>query len=442
MRRRPDVKLYLTPGVVSPGQRVRAEVVLTSASDTPVEYVSFRLWTTATGSAGGRTLFSQESRVGAFRMLPGEHRIGADFDVPASCPPSYIGRFASIDTALTVHVAIPWWLDRKQSFRVPVTLAPVPPLDPVPKVFVSRHDGPRGNAPYVELALDATQIALGDLVSGSISLQNLGGAHVRAVDLSFVVTETIGVATTTTTTSEVRRFTTRVFEGKPEDGGPIPFRVVMPVNATPSLDVGGIRIDTLVEVRAHVARGSDIALTARVLVTARSTEPRVESDWIAPVGHERKMLVWHKVAMRTGLVTDPEVTRMIGRRGVVTIAIETERRDGDYWLVANLGWPSLGLDLQLNDRRWTDALAGNVLKSGDGEMDGRFRAHAREHLQAKAIVNPAVLGALTCFEEVKIEDAGGHVAVRGISHGSERLDAFVRNVLSFAKIFDEVAERV
>lgn len=447
MRSRPKVKLLLSPGLVSPGQRLHAEAVLSSKSETPVDFVAIRLrGTTKAGIGSGKsrrvhegTLFEREWRSKSMTMSPGEHRFETEFELPGSLPPTYIGPDTSISYAITVHVSIPWWPDREQDFVVPVAFAPSPPLAPLPKVFVTSREGPGGKAPFMELSLDATQIALGDVVSGSISLQNLRGKRVRGVDLSFVEMETIRKPSDDV--REGRRFTLRVLDGAPDEGAAIPFRVTMPESATPTFATEDVKLTTEVEARADVAWGQDVAVRARVLVRPKATAPRAERGWVAPVGRARQLLVWQNVAKKTGLVTDPDGTRMVGRRGNVTVEISAEHHE-DYWLVAKLAWPSAGLDLDIGERRWTDALAVDVVKSGDDEIDGRLRARAREHAQAKALVAPEVLGALVRFEEVKLGDTGGRLATRGASHVTEKVERFVRECLEVAEVFDGALERV
>lgn len=447
MRSRPKVKLLLSPGLVSPGQRLHAEAVLTSKSETPVDFVAIRLRaTTKAGIGSGKsrrvhegTFFEREWRSKSMTMAPGEHRFETQFELPESLPPTYIGPDTSISYAITVHVSIPWWPDREQDFVVPVAFAASPPLAPLPKVFVTSREGPRGKEPFMELSLDATQIALGDVVSGSISVQNLRGKRIRGVDLSFIETETVSLPSQDV--REGQRFTLRVLDGAPAEGAAIPFRVSMPENATATFSSGTIKVATDVEARADVAWGQDIAVRARVLVRPKATAPRAERGWVAPVGRARQLLVWQNVANKTGLATDPDGMRMIGRRGKVAFGITAEHHD-DYWLVATLAWPNAGLDLDLSKRRWGDALTMDVVKSGDDAIDARFCARAREHVQARALVNPAVLGALVGFEAVKVVDDGGRLAVRGASHATEAVLGFVRSVLEAAGKLDQALEQV
>ncbi|MDF2698168.1 MAG: hypothetical protein K0S65_6551, partial [Labilithrix sp.] len=448
MRSRPKVKLLLSPGLVAPGERLLAEAVLTSTSETPVDFVAIRLTATEKIGVGvGKRsravheahIFEREWKSRPMTMAPGEHRFETAFDLPRSLPPTYVGLDAHIRHAISVHVSIPWWPDREQDFAVPVAFAPVPALAPEPKVFVTSRGGPSGKNPFMELSLDATRIALGDQVSGSISLQNFQGKRIRGVDLSFVETER--VSQPRSDTREGRRFTLRVLDGMPAEGVAIPFRVVMPENATPTFSTSSLQITTDVEARVDVAWGQDITVRARVFVSPKASAPRAERGWVAPVGRQRQVLVWQNVAAKTGLVTDPEAQRMVGRQGNITIEIAAEHSD-DYWLTAKLGWPNLGLDLAVGSRRWTDMLAASVVKSLDNAIDEVLSVHAREHAQAKVLATPEVLGALIGFERVEVDDAGGRLAVRGAAHSTEKVEGFVRAVLKAAALLDDAFARI
>jgi len=118
------------------------------------------------------------------------------------------------------------------------------------------------------------------------------------------------------------------------------------------------------------------------------------------------------------------------------------RAKGDFWLVATLGYPSLGLDLELGPRTWRDRLASQVLRTGLTAIDQRFAAHAREHAQALTVLTPALLSTVASFEEVCMVDASTTLARRGSAHVLDTLSAFVRDVVATAKELDGAVARV
>lgn len=434
MRSRPDVKVYLKPAVVGPGQRLVAETVLQSKSETPIDFVEMRLrgiLRSAAGQGNYRQLYETQLCRAQWQSKPetlteGEHRFQVSFDIPNDAPPSYQGADAAIIYELDVHVSIPWWPDRRKTFVVPVKMPPITPgPHPLSAVYATSTEGPRGDAPFMEVALDATDLALGDVLTGRISVANLGGSAVRGIDLAFVETETVSLPFAAT--RERGRFALRVFDGHPKDGDPIPFRVRVPERAMPSFVAGPIRVTTHLEVRAVLAWVSDIVVRAPLAI---APSPRTDRDVgrVAPVGRERMLAVWQAEASRHGFVVDAEGDGMHGMRGPIRVRITSEHRDGDYWLVAELTGPSVGLDLDVTEKSWRDALSIGVVKTGIESVDKRFTVHAREHAQAKPFVDIFV-PPLIAFEEAKAGDGVTHLASRGSVHSTERVDSFVREVL-------------
>lgn len=454
MRSRPKIKLLLNPPNVMPGDTLLAEAVLSVLSETPVDFVRLRLEGnafTAVGQGKQRVtyrgvFYDREWTSPPMKMFRGEMRFPTSFDLPAWLPPTYNGADASITYRLNVYVSIPWWPDRSVTFEVPVRLAPTPAPEPLPTTFASTRDGPKGKLPFMEVSYDATQLAIGDVLSGSVSLQNLHGRKVRSVGLTFVELETL--AQPRYDVREGMRFRLRVFDGCPPEGVAIPFRVRLPDTATVTMGMAGrtqmvpLSIATQVEMRADVAWGEDIVLRSPIVVFPRASTPRPRQGWVAPVGRERQMLVWQNTAMKLGLINDEEGQRMTGQRGHVTVAITTEHRENDFWLVATLGWPNLGLDLDVAERTWSDALAVNVIKVNDPHIDERFAAHAREYAQAAGLVTSSVLGELMPFESVKITDEGAVLALRGAPHNPEKLEPFILKALSIADTWSRVIAAV
>jgi len=186
-------------------------------------------------------------------------------------------------------------------------------------------------------------------------------------------------------------------------------------------------------VRAIVAWGEDLVVRAPLHILPRAAAPRAMSGWVAPVGRERRAIAWQSAAERIGFVSDPDAERMTSVRGGVAIEIATRQSDGDFWLVATLGYASLGLDLDLTRRKWTDRVALNVVKSGVPELDEHLAAHAREHAQAQAALTPALLTAVAAFEEIQVGDRSATLARRGTAHSFDTLTAFVHDTVDVAQ---------
>jgi hypothetical protein len=449
VRSRPKVKLLLSPSFVTPGTQLLAETVLQARSETPIAFVSMSLCCKVFSAAGAgksraeqtTTLYLREWRSPAGTLTVGEHRHRVAFDLPDTLPPTYAGADANIDYVIRVHVSIPWWPDRVETFTVPVASADAPsPPPPRPQSFATSPEGPRGKDSFMEVALESTQLAAGEVLSGSVSVQNLRGKRIRGIEVAVVEVESVSLPTFGV--REARRYAIRVRDGAPREGEAIPFGIRLPESATPTFRAGAIQVTSHLEVRAIVAWGEDIVVRPPLLVTPRASAPRSRRGWIAPVGRERRAIVWQRASQRASLVSDPDAERMYGTRGVIAIEIRTEQRDADFWLVAKLSWPSLGLDLDIGERKWSDVLSLDVVKSGDAQADGRFAAHAREHAQAREVVTPELMIALLRFEDVKLDDATATLATRGTAHATEPVEAFVVAVLHAADAIAAAADRV
>ena len=448
MRSRPKIDLLLTPAVAAPGARLVAETVLTATSETPIDFVAMRLTSKLyTAAAAGKSqlelasvLLDSEWRSKPTTLWRGEHRYRVAFELSDTLPATYAGPGASIDHVLGVHVSIPWWPDRIETFTVPIKprASPAAPL-PRPQFFASSPDGPRGNEPFMEVALETTQLAVGDVLSGSISLQNLRGRRIRGLEVALVEIESVRP---TFAPREARRHVFHVSDVAPPEGQAVPFAVRLPDGSTPAFRAGALEVTSYLEVRAIVAWGPDILVRPPLVVTVPTSSPRATRGWVAPVGRERRALVWQRVSERAALSSAPDAERIQGRRGAVDIEIRSEQRDGDFWLVAKLAWPSLGLDLDVGERRWSDLLSLDVVKTGDAQADARFAVHAREHVQARAVVAVDLMTALLRFEDVKLGDASATLASRGTAHATEPVEAFVAAALHAVDAIAVAAARV
>lgn len=449
MRSRPDVKLLLSPSVVTPGSRLLAQSVLDVKTETPIDYVAMTLMcrvTTAAGDGENRSeykdsLFTRQWRSPPETLTPGTHRFRVAFDLPDHLPATYLGKNARIEYSVRVQVSIPWWPDRDETFALHVVWPDSPASPPpTPKSFATALNGPRGVAPFMDLALETSALAIGEALGGSVSLQNLRGKRIRGVEIAFVETET--VTQPSWGEREGNRFFIRIHDGTPTEGEPLRFRVVVPDHATAAFQSGPVSVATHLEARAIVAWGEDLVVRVPLWILPRAAAPRAEPGWVAPVGRERQALAWLAAAERLGLVSDPEGERMTKAQGKVTVEIATRRSDGDFWLVASLGYPSLGLDLDLVQRSWLDLVVPNLVKTGLPETDARFKIQAREHVQAQIVLIPALTTALATFEEVRVEDATATLARRGSAHSFDTLAAFVNGAIEVATQLEEAAALV
>jgi hypothetical protein len=449
MRSRPKVSVYLSPAVATPGEQLEVDCRVEALTETPVDWISITLegvTFTAVGSGQYRSVAKVSHYKRAWRsepatLVPGTYRHRVSFDLPESLPASYgVSDDARIAYVVTVRVSIPWWPDRVSRFVVPVAAREGPAPRAVPATLSTTGEGPRGTKPFMEVSLATTELAPADFLAGSVSLANLGGRRVRGLVGSLVEIESL--TEPVVTRRECRRFNFRLHDGEPPENQAIAFRLRVPAAATPTFGTPSVGVSSHLEIRADVAWGEDIVLRPALTIVPRSSAPRAAAEWVAPVGRDKRMRVWKRVADATAFVLDPEGERLVGSRGAVNAEIRTEQRDGDFWLVANLAYPSLGLELSIAPREWTDALAMNVIRTGDPRVDDKLSAHAREHPQASAVVTSDFLALLLPFEQLAVADAAARLAIRGGAHDADSVRSFATQVLEVAGALDAAAQRI
>jgi hypothetical protein len=436
MRGRPSVKTYLRPAVAVPGSPLQVEVVLTSRSDTPLEYVETKLVGTAwmqVGRFGSQLrVLEQRARHGSKTLTKGEHRFASRFDLPQGLPPTYRGGVAWVDYTLAVHASIPWWPDRRQSFTVPMGPA-ARDGGSTPQSFVSSLDGPRGSTPFIELALESTTLEIGGVLVGAVSISNTQHASIRAVDLALVALE---ASAQSSYTYDAPRHRWRIHDGPPSEGHAVPFRIAIPSNLQVGFATSIFEVRWTLDVVAEVVWGRDVTLRAPVtLVPGRIAPPEKDgARWVAPVGRERRALTWSTVADRHGMVNDAADERMSASVGDASLVISTQHRGaaGLHW-IATLKWAPLGIDLHAVPRSWTDLFTQNRLDLGDGRSAAKFTARAREAAQGLAVLAERTLDAMARFDEATVNDDGAVLASRARAETLAQLDAFVRDAIVAAQ---------
>jgi hypothetical protein len=436
MRGRPTVKTYLRPAVARPGSPLQVEVVLTSRSDTPIDYVETTLQGTARMQVGrygsSVRLLEHRARHGPRTLTRGEHRFASRFNLPTGLAPTYRGAIAWVDYLLTVHVSIPWWPDRRQSFVVPMS-STARGEGLTPRILVSSLDGPRGATPFLELALDSSTIEIGGVLAGAVSTSNTLQTSIRALDLFLVAIES---STQSSFSYEVRRARWRIHDGQPGEGQSIPFRVALPRDLQVAFAAPNFQVSWALDVVADVVWGFDATLRSPVTLVPPSTAPHGDegSRWVAPVGRERRAIAWSTVADRHGMVNDVAEERMSASVGNSSLVVSTQQRgaDGLYW-IATLKWAPLGIDLHAERRTWTDVFSANRIHLGDGRAASRFSAHAREEGQGRAVLAGGALESLEPFDEATVTDDGAVLASRAQAETLAQLDAFVTGAVVAAQ---------
>lgn len=445
MRRRPGAKLF--HGRAVPGRVVPVEIQLASRADTPVDFVKLTLvgteWAVpivASGAANQRKILALEATHEGRVLGRGTHRLKSRFELPASAPPSYGSPAAGIRYDLHLHVSIPWWPDLHGVYAMQVQHPDAPPQAPAPALFATARSE-HGDAIYVEASIASSVVRVGQPLVGQVAVSNLKGRKLRGLDLAFVQRERL--LAPERGTREAGRFRCKVFDGTPPEGEPVRFSVMVPPGLSPSFSAGLFEIETVLELLAVVAWGNDVTLLHRLTVLPPGPDDARVADrgpMVAPVGKARRALLWAEAAARAGLENDAEHERMRGAHEDVKYTISLEVRDGAVHQVAELSWAPLGLDLEVRERRWTEAFGARLVHV-EGAPD-RLAVRARDAAQARAAVGAPLLGALASFAEASLDDAGARVSIPGAPGSVLDLARFVGAVQALAREAAAMGRRV
>jgi hypothetical protein len=457
MRSRPDLKLYLTPGIVEPGARLRAEAELVSRSTTPIDGVEFHLVGTERCHTGTSMVGNSPvpiyrevrhvdlvGRTPATTLEKGPHRVAVDFDLPANCPPAYRSAVTEIRYDLTVRVAIPWWPDRSERYAVHVLTAPSRASGEA-GLYSTHAAGPQGKALYLEASLDSVVIDHAGGVRGAVSVANVSHHRIRRIDVALVVNE--GPRDRTRAATEVIRYLVTVREGAPNEGEAMPFHIKIPETSTPSFLGSIVDVSWGLEIRAVVALGSDASLQIPIEVVRRAPDAPADSARlrrVPPIGRDRRALVWAEGARRGGLVNDDNEERMtldLGGGAALAITLE-QRKEGGLFYTAAVTWPRLGLDFGVTERRWLDAWSSGGITLDVPGFHDRFTVRGREPAQVLAFLDEASASALVFFDEAAVGDEGATLVEAGAAQSIEDLEAFVSRAIVTARTLAQGADRI
>lgn len=463
MRSRPELSVYLTPTQVCPGERLRARVVLVSRSETPFDQIDVVLVGKESRyestSNSGESTTTHYHRREALRLgvsfppgvlMPGTWDREVTFDIPRDAPPTYKSPLATIEYTLEVHVHIPWWPDRRESYTVPVQALAVDPGPPRPQIFTTQAGDNRGDAPVLELSLEDDRLRLGGTLAGAVAVTGLRGRRLRRIEVACVAVET-ALVKSSAGPRDVNRQTWVIHKDTPAEGESVPFRLAIPPGLSPSFRSPFIQVQHAIEAVAVVALGQDIALRVPALAL-RSAAARPGAP-VPLIGSARHLGVWQAAVeqvRQTGVggvkdmhfdPTQGAASFSVGAVSVTVVEEQGEVRkrreragvsggppvsDGGPCLVAELTWPELGLDLRVAERRWTDF--GGKPAAFDAALTKRFSVRAREPVQAARLLHPALRDALLTFDEAGLDDAGAVVLRRGGVYKPEGLVRFLAHV--------------
>ncbi|WP_394832956.1 hypothetical protein LVJ94_41290 [Pendulispora rubella] len=426
-----------------PGVPFEVEATLVSSVETPVDAIVFALVGHEFWRAGEHSNCKQLFRLTAnhepYTLTPGEHRFRSTFLVPPNVPASYQGGYCQIEYWLQVHVDIPWWPDLNENYVIPMGWIPGMPAPMVPAVFHSLS-GHAGNRPYIEISLESTVVEYQGNVRGRVSMTN--ASNVSSVTVQAIRSETIhgGVPL------EIPLVGGALGQGPPPEGESFPFRLTLPPNATPSYRGWLFEVRWYIEIVAYLLSGATEVVRAPIQILPPSGQPPPPRGWVAPVGKERRARSWRFIAKAHGLLCDDENERMTATFGAVSLTIGLEQRAAEgLYAVARLEWPALGLDLRIEERKWTDMLRSDDVELGEVIFDSAFVATGRDREQLRSWLSVDFAPSICGFAQASVRDDGalllmGIHVITGDPRGV--LSRFVAAAVHAAKCFGIAHDRV
>ncbi|MBX3250754.1 MAG: hypothetical protein KF901_26480 [Myxococcales bacterium] len=427
---RPDVQLLL-PHEVRAGGTFEAEVRVNTRRALTVGPI--RLEVEGRGVNVGQLLRLHAELHPGGRLPKGETRLRCRATLPETAPPSYRGRFLSVAYRARVLVDIPWWPDRDATFEVPV----LPPERPLPNEepfhFSTRPAGPEPGRPHLEGIIDRRVLALGDVLSGQVSLSNLGVMRYSRLELHVVSRERVGARSAQHQGwIEAQRFSLPL-PMPTADGEPVSFRMKLP-NLTPSFqsEVGALSWHLL-----FTARHTRGLLEVPVAIDVRAAASDAIASRLVPalpsIGNARIASLWTSVGAEHGFRFDEG--GLVARVDRVRVRVEREHRGRDgIFLVARLEWPAFGLALRGGPRTGIGRFLTQLALEGDTPAGSYLAEHsleARGSTQARAVARglfPDPLGALRVAE---LRDDGAVVERLGGTEDPEALGGFLALLRAF-----------
>lgn len=454
MRSWPKVTVCLDPSAPTPGQRLHVHVHLESRTETPYDAIEIALvgreshYNTKTRIDKNRDVLRLRATYPAGVLSPGSSDWKTHFDLPKDIPPAYAKENITIRYDLLVRVRIPWWLDRRARYEVPVRARATSLLKAKPAVYSTQAGERRGLDPVLEVSLEGSTLPVGDQFSGAVAITGLGNRNIRCIELSVaVIKTTLGQILNETT--EINSRTWVLHEGTPQDGVSVPFQVTIPEEFPITFQTPLVKVEHVLTVTAVVAFGKDILLRIPMVAKRRKTSNQVKlaEKHVLAVGNERKVDVWREgidaIRAVSNVITeaDPEHARIVlSVRGIrATITDEVSDKWGPC-RVAKLEWPALGLELRLRERPWTELVLER--KEDNKRFQQRFTLQTREAAQAWQFFDIELRDDLLAFDEAALDDTGATVVKKGGVYHVEALRQFFAQVESLCGHVADAIERI
>ncbi len=367
---KPEVQV-LTAKTLYSGRKARITVEITAKKPTKTDGIYARLfgeqgWVVG----GGKQTVSSKVRwpeviefelSGPMTLAAG---VTTPFIIECTLPP---GMAASHDidpafarTELRIHVSIPWRLDGRYRFLLPVSVPPPDVVERTPYAVRSNQSSSAADKPRIELSLASTRLVAGETLVGTCAVYHMDDSKEREVQLSLVPMFKLN----SRMRDRERRgyaLTSKLMLPVGSSGSGVPFRLALPRTMTPNFRSVTHDLEWWLVARTGSFFGGRVDLSVPLEIVDASAAATTAKLTEAPrLGDERIATLFASFAAKYGWKgTDPEVdaddSSLAGQFAIereigdvlVRIAYDYRGEDGTF-LIARVEHRSLGLALNVS----------------------------------------------------------------------------------------------
>lgn len=193
---KPQVQV-LTAKMLYSGRKARITVEITAKKPTKTDGIYARLFGEQGWTVGGgnQTVSSKVKWPDVLEFeLSGPTTLAAgvttpfiiDVTLPPGMAPSHDIDPAFARTELRVHVSIPWRLDGRYRFLLPVSVPPPAQVERTPYAVRSNQSSSAADKPRIELSLGSARLVAGETLVGTCAVYHMDDSKEREIELSLV----------------------------------------------------------------------------------------------------------------------------------------------------------------------------------------------------------------------------------------------------------------
>ncbi|MGE0549934.1 MAG: hypothetical protein AB7O24_01660 [Kofleriaceae bacterium] len=460
---KPKVEVF-APTTLVIGRPVTIDVVITADEPTKIDFVDVGLvgrqgW--AVGAGKNRVTYSASFPDDIVRvheagvLAAGTTRLAGKFVLPPGMAPTHHVDPAWATLEVRVRISIPWWIDARPRFYLPVRLPPpAASLTRTPVMTSSARSGAAADKPRLELSLASARLIAGETVLGSVSAFHVDDRKPREVELSLVpVVRLHGRGRTRDRRGKSIDMTFELPAGRA--GKNVPFEFPLPAAITPSFSTVSHDLSWMLYVssgsffsgKLETAIALEIVDASAAATTARLTAaPQLGDDRIASLfAAFADSYGWRAVADDDeALAANVVIERELGGL-VMRIAHDYRGKDGTY-LITQLAYPGLGLGVSVAPSSSLRHVFFRDLEIDVAEFDRGHQVSARSRDQTKpwlAAVVPSLMSVLPLLGTIVRWDDEDLVIERSVaSIDSSDLVMIDRALVTLAGAFDRARSAV